>query len=83
MDAVSIFGLFFAAVAAWGAMQSTRLTRQIGDEADRRRLVEALVGVQWAADALRTRPNSWLAVDVTTRFSCAQEEVARARSIAP
>lgn len=43
---ISVIGLLFAAVAAWGAVTTVRLTREMQTEANVSRLLEALMDVE-------------------------------------
>jgi hypothetical protein len=72
---ISAVGLFFAAVAAWGAWMTVRLTRQLQSDARRRRAIEAVLGVQYAAEDLRDHPMS---AEKKERFVDAQRELERA-----
>jgi len=71
---LSAIGLFFAAVAAWGAWQTVRLTRQMRREEGHRRLVAALLEVQHAAEDLTVRPTD---LERQDRFREAQRELTR------
>ena len=51
--ALSACGLLFAAVAAWGAVTTVQLTRELRREEGLRRMREALVTIEHAADTLR------------------------------
>ena len=84
---ISAIGLFFAAVAAWGAVRTVQLTRRMQIEAGRKRIIEALISVKYAAEALEETPYHWaspgrgrdlLVADREQRFRDAQHELHRA-----
>src|SRR4051812_21202098 len=50
--AIGAAGALFAAIAAWGSVRAIEMTREAERERALRRLLEALVAIQDAADAL-------------------------------
>lgn len=78
MDAttiISAIGLAFAAVAAWGAWMTVRLTLQIQREANLRRVLGAVVSMEHAAEAIaRVSPN-WVREELRDWFRQAQADL--------
>jgi hypothetical protein len=52
VDVVSVIGLGCAAVAAWGAVTTVRLTQYMIRDADLRRLLDGVVAMKHAAAAI-------------------------------
>jgi hypothetical protein len=77
LDATSIIGLVFGAIAAWCAWRTVRLTRQIQRDADLRRLIGALVSIKAVAEI----PSGFTKVEVEVLFHEAQAELDRALAL--
>jgi hypothetical protein len=80
---LSAIGLFFAAVAAWGAVRTIQLTRRMQRDTARKRIVEALISVKYAARAIEEAPKHRSVRDLAERFRDAQQELERAWISAP
>jgi hypothetical protein len=72
---VSAIGLLFAAIAAWGAVSTVQLTRQMQWDAAQSKLVEALVSTKYAALALDQSPNN---PEALPRFRASQQGLDKA-----
>jgi hypothetical protein len=75
----SAVGLLFAAVAAWGAWKTVRLTYQIRYEDDLRRLLGGLVSIEHAARELERSPGPRF--DLQDKFRDGQAELERALAL--
>ena len=81
MDATTIIaaiGLIFAAIAAWSAWRTVRLTFQIQHEADLRRLIGALISIKYVAEP----PGVLTKLEVQDRYREALAELDRALALA-
>ncbi len=78
---LSAVSLLFAAVAAWGAWMTVRLTYQIRYEDDLRRVLGALIDIMHFAIALEELPEGLTRIDLQDRFREAQADLERALAL--
>jgi hypothetical protein len=80
---ISVIGLFFAAVAAWGAVTTVQLTHRMQRDAARKRVIEALISIKYAAASLEELALALRPPGLYERFRDAQKDRERAWITAP